>query len=397
MRSTAEEAIAELNRAVEVLAELDPAGWGDDELSGALVGALRVGSKLDAVTARLTGEADARKVWVLDDDSQACSGWLARQANRPVGETRDLVRQARRLRHLPLVEAAHAAGDLSVAHVRRLIAAAKVNRAAFARDEAVLVDQAKTLGFDDFCRALAYWRQLNEPDEAEDEARDRYQARRLQLSETLDGVGVMDVVFEPIGLAEFRSALERIENELWRADWAEARERLGEAARDADLARTRSQRRYDALIEMARRATAVPEGARQPRPLVTVLVDLPTLAGRVCELSTGPVVTPGEILPLLRDADIERIVFDSPSRVLDVGERRRLFTGATRRAVEVRDRRCDIPTCTAPAQRCDVDHIVPYEAGGLTTQTNGRLRCPTHHNGRRRKPPPNPDDQDDDW
>ena len=123
----------------------------------------------------------------------------------------------------------------------------------------------------------------------------------------------------------------------------------------------------------------------------------PTLAGRVCKLSTGPVVTPGEILPLLNGGDIERVVFDGSSRVLDVGERQRLFTGATRRAVEVLDRRCDQDTCTTPAHRCDVDHIEPYEAGGPTIQTNGRLRCPAHHTGRRRRSPPNPDDQDDDW
>ncbi len=173
---------------------------------------------------------------------------------------------------------------------------------------------------------------------------------------------------------------------------------MGEAATTADLARTRSQRACDALVEMAKRASGAPTGAKQPRPLITVLVDYPTLAGRVCELSTGPVITPGQILPLLNSADIERIVFDGPSRVLDVGHRQRLFTGATRRAVEVRDRRCDIDTCTTPAHRCDVDHIHPHTDGGLTIQTNGRLRCPAHHPGRRRRRhPPNPDDQDDDW
>ena len=207
----------------------------------------------------------------------------------------------------------------------------------------------------------------------------------------------MDAWFDPVGMAQFRTALERIDNELWKADWADARDCLGETATVADLARSRAQRRYDALIEMVRGATSAPAGAKQPRPLITVLVDLPTLAGRVCELSTGPVVTPGEILPLLNGGDIERVVFDGPSRVLDVGERQRLFTGATRRAVEVLDRRCDQDTCTTPAHRCDVDHIEPYEHGGPTIQTNGRLRCPAHHTGRRRRSPPNPDDQDDDW
>lgn len=69
------------------------------------------------------------------------------------------------------------------------------------------------------------------------------------------------------------------------------------------------------------------------------------------------------------------------------------FEGATRRAVEVRDRHCTFEGCEEPAQRCDVDHTVRYEAGGLTVQANGRLRCPPHHPGRRklRRRPRGPD------
>ena len=390
------ELLEQLDTAVAELGKLDPAGLGDDELADALVGVMRADSALGSVCARLAGEADARKVWA-DDGSKSCSGWLGRQAGRPVGECRGLVRRARRLRHMPVTAAAHGAGDISVAHVERLIRAAKVNLEAFATDEEMLVGHARDLRFDDFCRALDYWCQLHDPDGTEDHARDRYAQRRLHLSETLDGTGVLDAWFDPVGFAQFRTALERIDNELWEHDWADARDRLGEQATEADLARSGAQRRCDALVEMARRATSVPAGAKQPRPLITVLVDYPTLAGRVCELSTGPVLTPGEVLPLLNGADVERVVFDSPSRVLDVGQRQRLFTGATRRAVEVRDRRCDIDTCTTPAHRCDIDHIQPYGDGGLTIQTNGRLRCPAHHTGRRRRPPPNPDDQDDDW
>ena len=390
------EVLDRLSATIQELAELDLGGLADEEVADSLVAVMRSDSALASVCARFTQEADSRQVWA-NDGSTSCSGWLGRAAGRPVGESRAMVRRARRLRMMPATDAAFGEGDISVAHVQRLISAARTNEAAFARDEEILVGHARELRFDDFCRALDYWCQVNDPDGAEDQARDRYDDRRLHLSETLDGTGVMDVLFEPVGMAQFRTALERIENELWKADWADARERLGDAARDADLARSRQQRRYDALIEMARRATSVPAGARQPRPLVTVLVDLPTLAGRVCELSTGPVITPGEILPLLDGADIERVVFEGPSRVIDVGERRRFFTGATRRAVEVRDRRCDTATCTVPAHRCDVDHIEPYEHGGPTVQANGRLRCPAHHTGRRRRPPPNPDDEDDDW
>ena len=131
---------------------------------------------------------------------------------------------------------------------------------------------------------------------------------------------------------------------------------------------------------MARRsASASGSQGRRARPLVTVLVGYETFAGRICELANGTTLTPGEVLPLLSEADIERVVFDGPSRVLDVGERQRLFTGATRRAIEVRDRTCSHESCDVPADRCEVDHVVAWSLGGATTQSNGQLACKRHH------------------
>ncbi|MGH9165560.1 MAG: HNH endonuclease signature motif containing protein, partial [Acidimicrobiales bacterium] len=88
---------------------------------------------------------------------------------------------------------------------------------------------------------------------------------------------------------------------------------------------------------------------------------------------------------------VERVVFDGPSRVIDVGETRRLFTGATRRAVLVRDRECFHELCDENAEHCQVDHIQPWSTGGPTTTANGRASC-AHHNRerhrRRERPPP---------
>jgi hypothetical protein len=87
-----------------------------------------------------------------------------------------------------------------------------------------------------------------------------------------------------------------------------------------------------------------------PEPLFSVLIDYETLAGRICELANGEAVTPGSLLRYLDRAWIERVVFGSPSRVIDIGARRRLFTGATRRAIQVRDRDESPPGTGAPAE-----------------------------------------------
>ena len=136
---------------------------------------------------------------------------------------------------------------------------------------------------------------------------------------------------------------------------------------------------------MAHRSRSMPVGARLPRPLITVLAGYGAF-GRLCELADGTPITPQQIIPLLGEADIERIVFDGPSEIIDVGVRERFFTGALRRAIEVRDRHCQHRSgCTVPATKCHVDHIIPYPAGGPTTQDNGRLLCPVHNRQRATK------------
>ena len=194
--------------------------------------------------------------------------------------------------------------------------------------------------------------------------------------------------FDPIAGAVFDNALRRIEKDLFAQDWAEAKERLGEDPKLSDLARTPRQRRADAAVEMARRSAAVPPGARRPEPLFTVVVDYETFAGRICQLADATVVSPGSLVGWLDEAWVERIVFDGPSRVLDVGVTRRLFEGATRRAVEAMFPECFHRYCDVAAERCEVDHVEPYGAGGLTVSGNGRMACGFHNRRRHRGPGP---------
>ncbi|CAN5720605.1 hypothetical protein BH24ACT3_BH24ACT3_10170 [soil metagenome] len=82
------------------------------------------------------------------------------------------------------------------------------------------------------------------------------------------------------------------------------------------------------------------------------------------------------------------MVFEGRSRVIDVGVRTRLFTGALRRAIEVRDRTCTWPGCDTPVDRCEIDHRRPFAQGGPTTQANGDAKCGFHHRLRQRSTRP---------
>ncbi|WP_300344637.1 HNH endonuclease signature motif containing protein [Nesterenkonia sp.] len=50
-----------------------------------------------------------------------------------------------------------------------------------------------------------------------------------------------------------------------------------------------------------------------------------------------------------------------------------------RQAISFRDGVCQAPGCTVPAERCDVDHRVPWEERGRTSAGNLWLLCRRHH------------------
>jgi hypothetical protein len=346
----------------------------------------RLVERLRAVATRAAAAFDAGREWE-SAGARSSAAWVALRCGVPVAEARRRVQLGRELRGMPETEAAWVAGEIGEAHAEPLAALRRrAGSELFARDEAELAGCARELPFRGFRRAVAYWRQGADPDGAEEDAAAQRAGRRLHLSQSFEGMWLADAVLDPIGGEIVSGALERIETELLAADWAAAKAEHGEAVCAADVARTPTQRRADALVEMARRAGAVPAGGRLPAPLVTVLVGYETFAGRMCELASGTVVTPGSVLPWLTEAHLERVVCDGPERVKNVGVRRRLYSGATRRAVEVRDRECFSEFCDVPAEDCDIDHVEAYRAGGLTTDDNGRPAC-AYHNRLRHKPP----------
>lgn len=379
-------ALAELFTAMEQL-DLQPLAADDDALADVLLGLTRAAAKLDAITVPVASAWDARGAWG-HDGSKSARARLARESWDDPKHCGTTLRRSRGLRSMPLAGAAFEAGRIGADRVDVLVRANASHRAKeYAESEAHLVSIAETVAdFDDFARTVRYW--IDAADDAsssgdpETRARRQRESRGLDFASGLDGVRFLNGRFDAIDGDIVDGELRRLEQQMFEADWAEARERYGDDARADQLPRTARQRRADALVEMATRSKSLPDGSPLARPLISVLVDYPTLNGAVRELFNGTVLTAGQVASLLAEADLERIVFEGASRVLDVGVRTRMFRGATRRAVEVRDRRCSFPGCTVPAEWCQVDHIIEYTDGGLTTQDNGRLLCPRHNRQR---------------
>ncbi|MEO7557066.1 MAG: DUF222 domain-containing protein [Acidimicrobiales bacterium] len=381
-----------LQAVIDELLALDPASLDEASLHELVVDLERQSSRLAAVRAKVVARWDAVQSWA-DDGSKSPRARLGRECRLSPRVAGAEVRRARKLRHMPHTASALAAGDVSVDHVTMLASCNSGRlRGLFARDEELLVGEARRLCFTDFVQVLALWRQ-NADDAADaddaDRAAHQHHDRFFDAARTFQGTVDLRGLLDPINGEIVLNELHRLEQRLFEADWAEARERLGAKATAADLCRTPSQRRADALVEMAQRSAAMAPGARAARPLITILWGANSFRDALCETDHGVTLNPHQVIPLLSDADIERIVFGADSRVLDVGVRERFFTGALRRAIEVRDRHCAHPSdCHVPAPDCHVDHSTDYATGGLTTQDNGQLLCAVHNRTKRRRGPP---------
>lgn len=373
--------LAVFEEALDQLVDTGASSYGDGE---SLVTLERLASRLECFIDKAAASFDQSGAYGLDG-ARSAPAWIATRCRLPLRTTKAQVRRGKALRELPVAEAAFAAGAISSSHVSALAGLLKgATHDAVVEKEGLLVGQASELRFSQFKSALSYFAQLADEDGTEARAKALSARRGVYLVQGYEGAYTGGIALDPIAGAIVSGELQRLEQVLFEQDTAEAERGLSGAG-TGEAPRSATQRRADALVEMARRSAACPDDARMSAPLVTVLVGYETLHGRICELANGTVVSPGSLLAYLDQALVERAVFKTPTRV-EVSAKARLFSGATRRAIELRDRRCQHPFCELRAERCEVDHILPAAQGGSTTQENGRLLCGFHNRLRNQIP-----------
>ncbi|HEY1831583.1 MAG TPA: DUF222 domain-containing protein [Acidimicrobiales bacterium] len=338
----------------------------------------RLTSQMEAVVCRSVGAFERRGAWGAEG-AKTIGHWIAGICLIPRSTANRQAALSHAIEGLPAFTEAWGKGEVTAAHVETV---GRLHRPdteeALKRDEEELLQQAKELPFHHFRRYVSYWEQEVDQFGTEWDASAQRAARDVSLYRCDDRMWKGKLTLDPISGAIVENELRRLEYELFKSDWAEAKERLGQDPKHLQLARTGTQRRADALVEMATRSGTAPKDGRRPAPLFTVLVDYPTLRGRICELSQGMPITPGSLLRWIDQAYVERVVFGLGKRI-EVSEQARFFSGATRRALEVRDRECSHPLCDESADRCEADHIQPFSEGGLTIEENGRMLCPFHN------------------
>ena len=367
--------VAEVEAAIDALRAVEVAGADVAQLGDATVRLHRVRDRLEAHVARAGAAAWAAGVGV--ESSVNTPAWLTKQTGSSRKAVVRSLRLGRELVGLAVVQAAWEAGELSTAKVERIAAAANPRtRKQLTADQTFLVGWARQLAYFEVDRMMSVWSLHADPDGPEQ----RHDKRNVWLTESVDGMFLGKMSLDPVSGTIVWLELVRLEQELFDADWAEARQRLGRAPRADELGRTSGQRRADAMVEMARRSAAMPADARMPRVLFSVLVGEGPFRD-LCELeATRQPIPVGAVRDWLDDAVFERILFAAADRVLSVSERRD-FPAAIRRAVQVRDRSCagDDGACGVGALFSHIDHVNPAALGGATSEANAESACGPHN------------------
>ncbi len=157
------------------------------------------------------------------------------------------------------------------------------------------------------------------------------------------------------------------------------------ARRGADDERDVERRCADALVELCSHSLdngLVPQRASQ-RSHLQVTATLETLLDLVGapggEMEHAGVIASATVQRLACDATITRVLLDAASAIVDVGRSERVVPGATRRALNVRDKGCRWPGCDRSASWTAAHHVVHWAHGGATDLDNLVLLCSHHH------------------
>jgi len=142
---------------------------------------------------------------------------------------------------------------------------------------------------------------------------------------------------------------------------------------------TRLAHAFQSLLERIPETWLPQHGGGNTSVVVTIDHDKLEQDLATAGLTTGTHITSGELRRLACTAAILPLVLDGASRPLDLGRRKRLFTAAQRKAMEVRDQTCRAESCDVPAAWTEAHHLKPWTRGGRTDLADGVLLCPFHH------------------
>jgi hypothetical protein len=272
---------------------------------------------------------------------------------------------------LPQTALAMAEGAVGFGHMVSMARTADaVTKSATARafDEEPLLAKAREHTVGKFHHICRHFRHAADPKGCVATEAEMVENRSLQISSDEDGAIYLNGVFDPVGGAAIRTALEPLAR------------RSG-----ADDHRPFDKRMADALVERSVRDLdngLVPQNGSQRTHLqvTTSIETLRALDGApAAELEFSLPISAKAVERLACDSSVTRILLNSDSMVIDVGRAKRTISAPQRKALNARDQHCVWPGCDRPASWTSGHHLKHWIHGGASDLPNLALLCYRHH------------------
>jgi len=359
----------------------------------------RVGRMVEAAKLGVIDHAD-RQARFLADGHRSTAAWVRAVTNCSPGESRRRARAARALHDLPAVRDALRAGDVGVDQVHEIARLHANPRCGglVADSEAILLHAARQLEYADLCVVSQRWLTLADPDGAHRDHASADAGRDFRIHEHGAGFRIEAQCGVLQGTA-IREMWQRFRDAEFMTDWEAARREHGDRVSMSQLARTASQRGFDAFFCMLEAGATNTSDAALADPVVNVIVDLDTfeqhvraelggpapridpagILDRRCETTDGVAVDPRDVVALAMVGRVRRIVLDADDVIVNAGRLARLYRGPLRQALQAMSPRCRWLACMLRARISAIDHRHEYAEGGVTDAANGEVLC-DHHN-----------------
>jgi Domain of unknown function (DUF222) len=365
---TSQELVGELDAILDLLADNDVHALPAESAGDDIKALLRVSNRVDAEASRRLQRFDKGQGYATSGALTA-QAWLRWQCNLSGGAASERVEVSRQLASLPQTAEAFSQGDISYRHAA-LIArtAGELGDLMESHAEEILVTAAKELDPLRLRYVTRHLRHCLQPDGVLGEANEAHERRFLYLSQTFDGIFRLDGQLDADGGAALKTVLDAL---------------MGPPAEDDR--RTATQRRADAMVELARRQL---DGGRLPevggqKPHLMVTVDAATLSkqpgSRAAELEWAQPIPAETARRIACDCSITPVLRGAESHQVEAGRTSRVIPPSMRRALIARDRGCRFPGCDRPPAWTDGHHLKHWADGGPSLPHNLALLCRRHH------------------
>jgi hypothetical protein len=363
--------------------------------------------RIEAQLATVVNEVERRGLHALDGHATV-KGWCRALGRWSTAEAHTSARIGRLLHASPAAAEAASAGVLGVAQLQALARGFANPRCG---DQLLLVidlliEHAQQLSFDEFNLVMRRWEMLADADGSFRDHEAAHRGRTASVKVTDGSVDIRAQGGSAQGVS-IKEIFQRYVDAEFELDWAATVAQYGDGACPALMPRTDAQRRFDAFHRVFLAAASTSSDAQPPEPVVNIITTLDTLEDAVvraagatharqerqtgptspgedpwrwrAETTNGDLLSPNDILAAALIGHVRRVVVDSAGVIINLGRKRRLFTGNQRDAVLMGSARCIWPGCVQPSGRCQADHLHEWQYNGSTNIANAAPLC-AHHN-----------------